>query len=195
MIGVTGNRILADPDRISFGIAEAIDRIVEAFPGGSMRIVSCLAEGADRLVAHQMQRYPDSQLTAVLPLPQSDYMTDFSTTQSKREFLGLLDRADKLVELPMSRPREQAYETAGRYVLDHCDVLVAIWDGSHAQGRGGTGDVVSEARKRGLPIAWVQAGNRKLGTKEPTTLGEEQGKVNFERFPRRTTPTEGKRGA
>lgn len=32
VIGVTGHRILADPDRISFGIAEAIDRIVEAFP-------------------------------------------------------------------------------------------------------------------------------------------------------------------
>jgi hypothetical protein len=115
-------------------------------------------------------------------------MTDFSTTQSKREFLDLLDRADKVVELPMSRSREQTYETAGRYVLDHCDILVAVWDGRDAQGQGGTGDLVREARTRGLPVAWVHAGNRKPGTDEPTTLGGDQGRVSFERFPDREMP-------
>jgi hypothetical protein len=58
-----------------------------------------------------------------------------------------------------------------------------VWDGQGAQGQGGTGGIVAEARKCGLPIAWVHAGNRRPGTLEPTSLGAEQGEVSFERFP------------
>lgn len=90
--------------------------------------------------------------------------------------------------------REEAYEAAGRYVLDHCHVLVAVWDGRDVQGQGGTGDMVSEAGRRELPVAWVRAGNRRLGSNQPTTLAEDQGKVSFERFPRQEAPMEGKRG-
>jgi predicted flavoprotein YhiN len=81
--------------------------------------------------------------------------------------------------------RDQAYAAVGRYVLEHCDVLIAIWDGQSAQGLGGTGDIVAQARQRGLPMAWIHAGNHRPGTEEPTTLGEEQGKVSLERFPDR----------
>jgi hypothetical protein len=59
-------------------------------------------------------------------------------------------------------------------------VLIAIWDGKTAQGQGGTGAIMARARQRGLPIAWVHAGNRKPGTQEPTSLGAEQGMVTFE---------------
>jgi len=68
-------------------------------------------------------------------------------------------------------------------VLDRCDLLLAIWDGLAAQRQGGTGAIVAEARRRGLPLAWVHAGNRKPGTTEPTTLGDQQGTVTYERFP------------
>jgi hypothetical protein len=182
VIGVIGHRILADPDRISAAIVDALDKIMKAFPEGSLRIISSLAEGADRLVAYQILKYPDARLTAVLPLLRSDYMNDFHSTESRSEFLNLLDRADTVIELPSSGSREKAYETAGWYVLDHCQVLIAVWDGCDSQGQGGTGDLVSEARRRSLPIAWVHAGNRKLGTNQPTTLGADQGKVSFERF-------------
>jgi uncharacterized phage-like protein YoqJ len=185
VVGVTGHRFLADADRIAAGVAEALDRIIEAFQGESLRIVSSLAEGADRLVTRHILRHPNSQLAVVLPLPKSDYLTDFQSAESKQEFVDFLDRADEVVELHTAGTREEAYEAAGRYMLDHCDILVAVWDERDAQGQGGTSDLVSEARKRGLPIAWVNAGNRKPGTNEPTTLGEDQGKVSFERFPHR----------
>ena len=71
-------------------------------------------------------------------------------------------------------------------MLARADVLVAIWDGQGAQGLGGTGGIVAEARERGLPLAWVHAGNRRPGTAEATSLGDEQGEVTFERFPRRS---------
>ena len=67
-------------------------------------------------------------------------------------------------------------------MLNHCDVLITVWDGQGAQGVGGTGGIVAEARKKNMPIAWVHAGNRKPGTEEATSLGEGQGMVLYENF-------------
>jgi hypothetical protein len=67
--------------------------------------------------------------------------------------------------------------------VNNCDILVAIWDGKKAQGIGGTGDIVELARQKLLPVAWIQAGNRRHGTKEPTDMGTVQGNIVYERFP------------
>ena len=68
----------------------------------------------------------------------------------------------------------------GELILEKADVLLAIWDGREAQGQACTGEVVAGARKRGLQIAWVHAGNRKPETQQPTSLGAEQGSVTYE---------------
>ena len=109
-----------------------------------------------------------------------DYAADFGTAESKKEFFELLAWADAVIELPPAGSREAAYEAAGLYILEHSEILIAIWDGEASQGRGGTGAMVALARKRDMPIAWVRAGNRKPGTLEPTTLGEDQGRLTFE---------------
>jgi len=43
-------------------------------------------------------------------------------------------------------------------------------------------EVIARARARGLPLAWVHAGNRTRGTMEPTSLGVDQGSVTYENF-------------
>jgi hypothetical protein len=181
-IGITGHRILAGLERIETAVDKALTQIQQAFPGRHPAALTALAEGADRIAARRIIRRPHSRLLVVLPMPQSEYMADFKTTESGREFLSLLNQADEVVLLPPATTRNAAYEAAGDYVLERCDVLLAIWDGKAAQGRGGTGAVVRRARLRGLPIAWIHAGNRKPGTSEPTTLGRDQGKITFENF-------------
>jgi hypothetical protein len=184
-IGVTGHRFLDEVERIAAGVDEALDRIEETFPDQPLTVISPLAEGADRLVVTGVLTRSEVRLVVPLPLPQSDFMADFESPESKEEFLSLLAQADEVTTLRPAPARDQAYEAAGRYMLDHCDVLIAIWDGQRAQSKGGTGDIVAQARERGLPLAWIYAGNRELGTEEPTTQGEKQGKVIFERFPER----------
>jgi hypothetical protein len=183
VIGVTGHRILTEIDRLESGITEALLRIDESFPGEPLIALSALAEGADRLVVDAVLGR-DGRLRAVLPLAADDYEDDFGSAESKKRFHDLLGEADEVIELPAAESREAAYEAGGRYVLDNCDMLMTIWDGQGAQGQGGTGGTVAEARERGLPIAWVHAGNRKPGTEEPTSLGEEQGTVTFENWER-----------
>jgi hypothetical protein len=181
-IGVTGHRILTDLPRIEAGVDQALRRIDENFPDRPLTVISSLAEGADRLVVRHALTRPGARLVVPLPLPQSDYMTDFQSAQSKAEFLSLLDRADEVVAPRLARTRNEAYAAAGEYVLNNCDVLLAVWDGQPSQGEAGTGSMVTRARERGLPVAWVWTGNRRPGTQEPTTLGRDQGKVSFERF-------------
>ena len=69
-----------------------------------------------------------------------------------------------------------------------CDVLLAVWDGQEAQGLGGTGEIVARARGLGKPVVIVRAGNRLPGTEDPTTLGEEQGRVMLEGLPHPKNP-------
>jgi len=181
-IGVTGHRILMELEKVEAGIEEALVHIERKYPNRSLTVLSALAEGADRLVARSVLARLGAQLIATLPLSRSEYLEDFARAESREEFLGFLDRAAQVIELPPAPTRDAAYEAGGEYILNRCDVLLAVWDGQGAQGQGGTGGTVARARERGLPVAWVHAGNRRPGTLEPTTLGEEQGSVTFERL-------------
>ncbi len=172
--------MLAEPEKIEAGVEAALRRIELAFPGEPVTVISALAEGADRIVARHVLARPGFGLIVPLPLPESDYLTDFESEESRAEFLRLLQRAGHVEEMSSTATRDRAYEAAGEYVLNNSDVLITIWDGESAQGRGGTGDIVARARERGLPIAWVHAGNREPGTQRPASLGDGQGRVTFE---------------
>jgi hypothetical protein len=181
-IGVTGHRILAEVDRLETGLDEVVRRLEATFPD-AWTVISALAEGSDRLVSNRLLARPATRLVVVLPVERRDYETDFETEASRAEFHDLLGRAAEVIEVAPQPSRDEAYEAGGLTVLERADVLVAIWDGQRAQGRGGTGGVVAKVRERGLPLAWVHAGNRRPGTDVPTSLGGEQGAVTFERLP------------
>lgn len=50
---------------------------------------------------------------------------------------------------------EEAFFAAGVRVADSTEVLVAVWDGRIAKGRGGTADVVAHALRQGKPVAHI----------------------------------------
>lgn len=182
-IGVSGHRFLADVDRLRGGVDAALNHLAQAFPGRAFTALSSLAEGADRLVARQILDRSAAKLVAVLPMPKDLYVADFLTPESRSEFARLLASAADTVALPAMQDRDTCYDAAGEYILGHCDVLLALWDGRAPQGAGGTGAIVARARARALPLVWVHAGNRVPGGTNPTSLGEEQGTVTFERIP------------
>ena len=159
-IGVTGHRDLADPDALRAPIREAVRRLKEIVPVSPEEVVpvviSALAEGADRLVTEVVLRaQEDARLEVALPLPAEDYIEDFKTEDSKREFYSLLDQASEVWEALPSLSREEAYERAGRYIVDRSDALIALWDGERSRGRGGTAEIIGYAQEQGVPLAWV----------------------------------------
>jgi len=117
-----------------------------------LRVVTPLAEGADQL-ATEVALSQGFAAQAVLPLPRDDYRGDFVDPQSQAAFDGLIARMSCVLQLPpLPAGRDDAYALAGRATIAHSDLIVAIWDGQPARGRGGTAEVVAGALRRGLPV-------------------------------------------
>ena len=160
VLGVTGHRYIDHTDRY----AEKIDAIIEKISAlilphtktpVSLCILSPLAEGADRLVAKQILSREDSQLEVVLPLEKEAYLEDFKSPDSREEFERLLSKAVRVHKIPHQKNREEAYARAGEYVVDNCDILIALWDGKKSSGRGGTAEIVQYARANQRPLYWI----------------------------------------
>jgi hypothetical protein len=188
-IGVTGHRSLPDEAATKALVKKAIDCELEDLFSDELRqhierfrrqgitpirysVVTPLAEGADRVVARAVCSYDGARLDAVLPLAFEDYLEDFKTEESRMEFQELLARSRRPVYLRHSRigaeartPDEAAdlrlvaYEHGGHYVVSHCDVLIAIWDGQQSCGRGGTAEIVEYAVAQFRPVIRVWDGN------------------------------------
>jgi hypothetical protein len=182
-LGITGHRYLAEKNQIMAGVESAIQHILELIPKSSIRILSSLAEGADRILAKRLLMIPGTILWVPLPLPEEQYLQDFETSASKQEFHQLLGKAERVINLPAGNGRAAAYLAAGEYILENSDILLAVWDGKPAQSTGGTGEIIALARSRNLPLVWIHAGNRQPGTGDPTSLGPAQGNVTYENLP------------
>jgi hypothetical protein len=152
IIGVTGHLDLKDEDRIEGAIDEIIRGMQKRFPASPIKILSPLAEGADRLVA-KVGIQTGAQLWAVLPMPRGNYEDDFDE-ESKAIFWDLLGQSEAVFELPLlpgntkenikeyEAPRNSQYAAVGAYVASHCNILIAIWNGTDTGQEGGTADVV-----------------------------------------------------
>jgi len=169
-IGVTGHRALPNEPHIREsvkGVLARLDGILHHTPH-SFVVVSPLAESADRIVATEVLAWhiPEGadkpSLEVVLPLPKEDYLRDFAAQKSVDEFNALVATATSTRTLDPAATRTAAYEQVGRYVVDHCDVLIAIWDGKPAGGQGGTAEIVEYARKIGRSFFWINLENGKI---------------------------------
>jgi nucleoside 2-deoxyribosyltransferase len=142
-------------------LAEGADRLVaeEVLAAGADRLVlkAVLAPGDDRVVLETVLADLDARLEVALPMDAEEYAEDFKTEESKEEFRCFLARARSIDtwQAPEGLEREEAYERAGRYVVDRCDAIIAVWDGEKSRGRGGTAEIVGYAQEKGVPIAWV----------------------------------------
>jgi len=152
VVGVTGHRSIPDAKARAADVRARLEAL-----HGTKRVVvlTALAEGADRMVVRAAREIdPAAGLRVALPLEISDYLQDFETPESRAEFLGLLAGADRfqVVRGDGDHARVAAYERVGRHVADHCDILLALWDGDESRGRGGTAEIVTYAREQGRRV-------------------------------------------
>jgi hypothetical protein len=167
-IGVSGHRNIREQSGLKVALKAALAEIETVYSQKPEVIISPLAEGADQIVARMCMEEYGIHLVAVLPVPRDDYVQDFKRESSRETFLRLSAAAWQTVQIPPQPSRDQAYATAGRYVVDHCDVLIALWDGEPALGRGGTGEIVTYAREQNRPLVWIVTGHADGGQERGT---------------------------
>ena len=148
----------------------------------TLALVSPLAEGADQIAADAFFETPfpsevNRRLEAVLPFGLEAYAGTFDSAEAAHVMRVRLAQASAHMILSDWTPpsantatpmaaywRDRRFATLGSVLLDQSDVLIAIWDGLPARGRGGAADVVAEAVSRGMPVVWIDpvSGERAL---------------------------------
>lgn len=93
---------------------------------------------------------------AVLPLPPAEFRQDFTDVEW-REVEAILGQAEHVRVIGERGRREDAYLDCGMETVNHCDLLLAVWDGEPSRGRGGTAEIVAYARELKRPLILVDA--------------------------------------
>lgn len=149
IIGISGHQNLPDAalEQAGCDIRALLARQTTPVIG-----LASLAAGADQLFA-QMVLDTGGTLHAVIP--SRGYETTFRS-YALTTYEELRAAAGKTIELGFAEPGEPAFHAAGNYIVEHCELLVAVWDGQPARGLGGTGDAVAHARELGreVRISW-----------------------------------------
>jgi hypothetical protein len=117
-----------------------------------LRVISTLAEGADRYVAQEAISL-GFELQCPLPFGRYEYANDFNSDAAAREYNRLLDHEHTTAVLALDGSRElepEAYLATGRVILSQSDVLVTIWNGQDPAREGGTSQIVAEAGLRNI---------------------------------------------
>lgn len=155
-IGITGHTNLMPEcvPAVQAALVEVLERLERPLVG-----VTCLAPGADQVFARAVLGL-GGQVEVVLPA--LDYRDKLKPHQVA-EYDELRAAATVVSVLPHMSSGRLAYVAANERMLASVELLVAVWDGVPAQGRGGTADVVEQARASGVPIevVWPAGARRK----------------------------------
>jgi hypothetical protein len=126
--------------------------------------VSSLASGADQLFAKIVVRM-GAELHAVIPCAK--YESTFFDKRALNQYHKLLQHAGKVEVLNHKDPSQSAFLHAGHRVVDLSQMVVAVWDGLNARGKGGTADIVRYAQEQAkeVVVVWPSGVSRQKQTR------------------------------
>lgn len=151
IVGITGHRYF-DSEETGYWVQAQLADLV-TMPELSLGVTN-LAIGSDQWFAQSllMQGLP---FRAILPCRQ--YAATFLDSEFP-VYQDLLDQASELEVLDFEAPDNDAFLAGGQRIAEVCELLIAVWDGAPAKGKGGTAEVVAYARELGRPLIWVNPG-------------------------------------
>jgi hypothetical protein len=153
VIGVVGHRHLEPHDYPLYRarVTGLFAYLRTRYPSTPLRVISALAEGADRLVA-EVALAEGCELIVPLPMAAEEYARDFPDTAHEfRDLLARIPRANVFVlpEAAAMSPtathaelRDAQYREVGVFIATQCHLLLALWDGVRNTAVAGTAEVV-----------------------------------------------------
>lgn len=147
--GITGHQRLPDEGAWEW-VGARIDDFLES--ATAITGVTSLAIGADQLFA---ERVTAGGGTLHVIVPHDRYEDTFKNEHDRSRYESLLAKASRVEILSTPGSPEEAYLQAGHRVADLSDVVLAVWNGEAAAGKGGTADMVDYAAGRGVPVIHI----------------------------------------
>jgi hypothetical protein len=154
VVGFSGHRSVENPA----GVARALVEVLESLrkeTSGEWLALSSVADGSDQMFVAQARSLGLSW-HAILPLPRAEFARDFSAADWPA-VETMLAHAEHVHVIAENGTREDAYLDCGLETVNGSDVLLAVWDGQPARGKGGTADVVAYALSIGKPVVVIDA--------------------------------------
>lgn len=157
-VSFTGHRpdklpYLSEKDPLCIGLKKRLEETVrELIADGADAFYSGMALGVDmwaaELVLKLREEFPNITLTAVVPCPEQ---ADMWSEEQQERYNGILARCDKIIT---TSPRygKGCMLKRNRALVDLCDILVAVFDGS----RGGTMQTVNYAKSQRRKIEMLK---------------------------------------
>jgi hypothetical protein len=144
-IGISGHINIKPETRV-----EVAARITEELGkhAAPIRGYTSLAEGSDQVFAWAVLAV-GGDLVFVNPCEEIESTIPKASLPA---FRAARDLAVEQVTMPYVEPSEDAYLAAGEYIDDAVDVLIVVYDGKGAHGKGGTGDIVERRRAAGRDV-------------------------------------------
>lgn len=153
-VGVTGHRDLVAEEipELAKKVRNFFSNLAARFPDLEVELISALATGADTLVA-EVALEMGIAVVAVLPFEQSDYERDLVNEEQLGQFRAVMQQCS-VVTLPGfanaskasiqadAEVRTRQYAQLGVFISNHCQILLALWDGKSSDEVGGTHGVV-----------------------------------------------------
>lgn len=137
-VGVTGHQKREGLDW--HWVSDRLRSELSRFPFATSAL-SSLAAGSDQMFAH-IALSMGMRHVAVIPMLGYERFFSGDDLTEYRKLLAM----SEVVQLPGAETNELSFFEAGKFVVEQCDVLFAVWDGRRAKGIGGTADVVAYAR-------------------------------------------------
>lgn len=125
---------------------------------GALTGITCLARGADQIFADVVLQM-DGRLEVIVPAHDYDQIPD---PASRARYTDLLSRSAVVHTMDFATSSPAAYLAASHALIDRSEHVLAIWDGSPPDGRGGTADAVEYAKtqKRPMTVIWPAGAQR-----------------------------------
>lgn len=154
IVGFSGHRQLNDASGVAAAICEVLKSLRQEAPGEWIALSSAAA-GADQLFVRSALEL-GMRWEASLPLPLADFEQDFPPKEWI-EVKALITLAKHVTIATADGSREDCYLAGGLDVVNRCDILLVVWDGLPARGKGGTADVVAHARAIGRRVMIINS--------------------------------------
>ena len=152
VVGFSGHRHIGDSASLGKVLASEMGSL-RSRAAGEWIALSSIAEGGDRIFVRSAKGL-GMAWHAILPLPKAEFAKDFGVGEWQ-EVERTLGSAEHVRIITENGTREDAYLDCGMATVDGADVLMAVWDGEPARGKGGTADVVAYARSLSKPLVTI----------------------------------------
>lgn len=149
-IGITGHASLSD-STIDL-VSGAIRDVLRPYANDELIGLTCLARGADQIFA---QAVLDLGGMIEVVIPALDYTARIPDVGSRARFDRFMANARAIHEMPFAVSGPEAYFAASKELIHRSEPVIAVWDGSPADGNGGTADAVDYARNQNREIIVV----------------------------------------